>query len=616
MPQAIAQWVATKVVIAASTVITGNALSVVAAVAYYGTQIAVTAAIAAGAQALAGGTPDAETAKGSLKQPMPPRIRAYGRRRLGGAYLLWEAKGNQAFDVIALHAGRIAGPIEQIWLHDNIVALTAGGFVVGSPNYGGGDSDLIHVETRVGLAMETAYPAIVAALGPAGVWTNEHRADGIATLGANYRHAKKENLLSDYPNGEPKWSVTAWWTPVWDPRDPAQQAGDPDADYDPAWGWTASSNLALHILDHCRRQDGMAMEFESEIAPALEHWKGEADICDEPVPLKAGGTEPRYWGSSYLALTDDPQNALDKMLAACDGRLFRDEFGVSRLWVGKVREPTVWLTDDDIADYDIQGDAAAFDAVNELVPSFCSEAHKWSMHEATPWSDAADIALRGRKLTSPFPVECAHSAALVRRLAKRELGRQLTPVRGNLVGKLSCTRAMGHRWVGADLPDLDMFGVTLEIEKGGKTSFSRAAVDLPFSLADASVDEWNPELEEDGSGDAPDRPDVEELPPPVLVSATPFIDSLGETDGVRLSVIGEGPDRNDLSWYVRWRVSGDVSFIVSTVTDEAAGVPFICETGFVSSTPDLEVGLGYETGGSTLRWSATVVVDTTIPPPE
>lgn len=611
MPQAIAQWVATKVVIAASTVVTGNALSVVAAVAYYGTQIAVTAAIAAGVGALAGGTPDTETAKGSLKQPMPPRMRGYGRRRLGGAYLLWEAQGNKACDVIAWHsAGRVVGPVEQVWLHDNVVALTGGNFVVGSPDYGGGASDLIHVETRLGLDTETPYAGIIAAL--PGVWTEDHRADGIATLGADYRHAKKENLLADFPNGDPRWSVTAWLSPVWDPRDESQTRED-DSNH------RAESNLALQIMDFCCRPDGMAMDYATEIAPALEHWKGEADICDEAIPLKAGGTEPRYWGSGYYALPDDPQNTLDKMLAACDGRLLRDEFGVWRLWVGKVRTPTVWLTDEDIADYDIQGDAAAFDAVNELVPSFVSEAHKWTMIEATPWRDEADIALRGRVLSSSLPLEWVNSASLARRLAKRESARQLTPLRGALVGKLSCIRALGHRWIGVDLPDLDMMQTVIECEKGGKTAFSRAAVDLPFSVANPDVDEWDPETEEDGSGTAPDRPEFEDLDPPVLLSATPFADSLGETNGVRLSLMGSGPDRDDLTWYVRWRVAGDISFLVSEVTDEAPGSPFAGESGFVAAAASLEIGIGFETGGSTLKWSDALTINTTVqattPPP-
>lgn len=605
MPQAIAQWVATKVVIAASTVVTGNALSVVAAVAYYGTQIAVTAAIAAGVQALSGGTPDPETAKGSLKQPMPPRIRGYGRRRLGGAYLLWEAQGNKACDVIAWHSGRVAGPVEQVWLHDNIVALTPGGYVIGSPDYGGGDSDLIHVETRLGLQMETAYGAIVAVMSDGGVWTEDHRADGIATLGADYRHAKKENLLADFPNGDPRWGVTANLSPVWDFRDPAQTRDD-DSNH------AASANLALQIMDFCCRADGMSMDFETEIAPALEHWRGEADICDEPVPLKGGGAEPRYWGSGYYALPDDPQNTLDKMLAACDGRLLRDEFGVWRLWVGKVREPTVWLTDDDIADYDIQGDAAAFDAVNELVPSFVSEAHKWTMIEATPWRDEPDIAMRGRILSTALPLEWVNSASLARRLAKREAARQLTPLRGALVGKLSCIRALGHRWIGVDLPDLELDRAVIECEKGGKTAFSRAAVDLPFSLANVSIDDWDPETEEDGSGLAPDRPDVADLDPPALTSATPFVDSLGETNGVRLSLIGSGPERDDLTWYVRWRVAGDISFLVSEITDEAPGTPFAGESGFVAAAASLEVGIGFETGGSTMKWSASLTIDTRI----
>lgn len=608
--QAIATWVATKVVVAASAAgVSGTALSVVGVTAFYGTQLAIAAAAAAAARSLAG-TPDIETAKGTLKQPMPPRIRGYGRRRLGGSFLLWEAQKNYAYDVVAVHHGRIEA-VEQVWLHDNVLSFVGGGtsgWVQGSPVYGGGDNDLIHIETRLGAETETAYSAIVAALGPSGIWTEDCRGDGIATIGADYHHAKKENLLADFPNGNtPQWGITGRLSPVWDPRDPAQSRTDPST-------WTASANLALQLLDFMwNAPGGMRVDYEAEIAPQLAGWKEEADICDEAVPLKAGGTEPRYWGSGFYALPGDPQDTLDKMLAACDGRVLRDEFGVWRLWVGKVRGPTVWLTDEDIADYDVQGDAAAFDVANEIVPTFVSEAHGWSMIEATPWRVEAEVLARGAAHTTPLPLEWCNSASMSRRLAKREWFRQQAEIRGTLVGRLSAARALGHRWIGVSCADLELENAWLEVQKGGRISFARAAVDLPFSLVDPAVDAWDAATEEDASGTAPDRPDVGTFDPPVLTSATPFAESLGGAEGVRLALVGSGPDREDLTWYVRTRATGDDTFQVTQVTDEAPGTPFEGESGFVPAVASLEVGIGYETGGSTLRWSAALTIDTTLP---
>lgn len=603
----VAAWVATAVTSAVGA--TGVVGTAVYATAYTATSLA----IAAGANALvqaAVGTPDIESAKGSLKQAIPPRVRGYGRRRIGGYYVLWAAKANYAYDVIALHHGRIEA-VEQVWLHDKIVSLTGGRWVVGSPEYGGGNSDLIHVDWRLGLATETAYAPMVAALSGSGLWTTNHRGDEIASLGADYHHGKRENLLDDFQQGDPKWSVTARLSPVWDPRDESQDMGDPGAPYQDAWGWTASGNIAQQILDFCRHPDGMAMDYETEIAPALAHWMGEMDICDEEIPLAGGGTEPRYHGSIYFALADDPQNTLDKLLAACDGRLIRDAEGVTRLWVGKYREPTVWLTDDDFADYDIEGDAAAFDAANEIVPSFVSEGHKWSLIEATPWRNEDDIALRNKVMSKPLVLEAVNSAPHARRLAKRESRRQLAPLRGSLVGRLSCIRAIGQRWVGIDLADLELEAFVVEIEKGGVTSFANRTVTLPFAAADATADAWNPETDEDGSGDTPTAPPVEVTDPPTIDTVTVFADLVAPgVEGFRLHVEGTGPDRDDLTWNIRWRVTGSTSWTTAEVTDVAAGAGFEGDSGFVVADADLDVQIGFVTGGGTVLWSATESVST------
>lgn len=613
--ETVAAWIASKVVaIAANAGIHSLAAAqVIYTVAYYGSQVAITAAVAAGAQALQS-TPDPETAKGSLKQAIPPRIRGYGRRRIGGSYMCWEAKDNYAYDVVAVHSGRIEA-IEEVWSHDAKLVVRPDGWVEGGHGYGAGNNDLIHLEWRLGLPTETAYPAIVAALGGAGVWTEGHRGDHIASLGVDYHHAKKENLLADFPNGDPQWSVTARLSRIWDPRIEAQERENPDK---PGAVHTASGNLALQILDFCCRLDGMAMDYETEIAPVIEHWMGEADICDEAIPLKGGGTEPRYWGSGYYALPDEPQNTLDKMLAACDGRLLKDEFGLWRLWVGKQRAPTVHLTDEDIADYDIQGDAAAFDAVNEIVPSFVSEAEKWTMVEAKPWTNAADVALRGRVLSQPLPLEWVNSRPLARRLAKRESIRQLADIRGVLVGKLSCVRAMGHRWISVDLSDLGLEAVTIEVLKGARTAFSRASVEIPFVLADPAADEWDAETEEDSTGTPAPSPPAEDPDPPTITSVAPFFENLGGAEGVRLHIVGAGPDRSDLTWYVRWLTTGSTSWTMGEVTDETAGTGFSGDSGFVPADVSLDVQLGFQTATGSIIWSATTTLTAStegLPPP-
>ena len=138
MALAIAQFVAQRVAHAALHAGANAAqAAVVAAVSYVATAVTVQAATNAVLKAAAG-TPDIETVKGSKKQAIPPRIRGHGRRKMGGYYTLWEAKGSNAYDVVYFCDGPIEA-IEQIWSHDHVLTVDAGtGFVAGSPDYGGG----------------------------------------------------------------------------------------------------------------------------------------------------------------------------------------------------------------------------------------------------------------------------------------------------------------------------------------------------------------------------------------------------------------------------------------------------------------------------------------------
>lgn len=607
MAQAVASWIANAAAAVATDLGASAAVAAtVHAAAYYGTQVALTVALSSLAGALQG-TPDSEAIQGSKKQPVPPRIRGGGRRKMGGWYVLWEAKDNQAFDVVYFMEGPIEG-VEQVWSHDKVLTLNGSNYVVGSPEYGGGNGDLIHVDWRLGAATETAYAAITAAL--PGIWTSSCRGDGVASLGADYKHAKKENLLADYPNGDPDWSATLLMNPIWDPRDEGADREDPST-----WGGT-KSNLGLLILDHCLSPTGMAMDWETEIAPAIDHWIGEFDICDEDIPLAAGGTEKRYWGSYYCAMPADPQEALDKLLAACDGKLLKDQHGVVRLWVGKYRAPTVHLTDADIVDYDIAGDPAAFDACNEVVPFYVSEAENWTMVDTTAWQDEADIARRGKTLSMDLRLEFAHSGPMVRRVGKAVLRRQQAPLRGSLQARLSAVEALGQRWIAVDLPDLGLMNAVLEVETGGRMSFSRAAVDFAFVLGDPQAYDWNAATEEQSVSLTP-RPPIGALDPPEIDTVTPFESSLGTVDGVRLAIVGSGPDRDDLTWFVRWREAGDESWNVGEVADEAAGSPFMGSSGFVAAVAALEVAIGFQTGAGVTLWSDTETVDTSAPaPPE
>jgi hypothetical protein len=62
--------------------------------------------------------PKAEQAERAIKMALPPRVSAYGRVKLYGAYILFvTSKDGYAIDVYAFHDGRIDG-IERYYLGD------------------------------------------------------------------------------------------------------------------------------------------------------------------------------------------------------------------------------------------------------------------------------------------------------------------------------------------------------------------------------------------------------------------------------------------------------------------------------------------------------------------
>lgn len=598
MPQTIGVWVAkyaTAKIIGVAGIESLTAAKLIYATINYATQFAVYAGASYATAALAIDTPSPDAAQGSMKQTIPPRIVAYGYGKLPAQLMLWEAKDNYAYDVGALNWGQVES-IDEVWTHDHILNIGLDGWAIPSPETYGNGFQQIHVETRLGLPTETPYSNIVTALGPSGVWTNNHRGDGIASLGVDFHHDKKENLLDDYPNGAPSWSAVGSWSLIWDPRDDSH---------------TASRNTGLHILDLLTRADGFNESFEHTIAPVLDHWLGELDICDEPIPLKAGGFVPRYESFVYRALSDDPQEALEKLLTACDGRLLMDENGCWKLWVGKYRAPTVFLTEEDIVGYDVAGDASSEDVVNELVPSFKSPAHKWNMVATDPWQDASDVEMRGKIQTSPMQLEAVTNNSQARRLAKREMSRLLSPLKGRLDCKLSADRACGERWVGIDFAELGLTGAVIEVEDGGQTAFSSLSVVIPFTLADPNADAWNAATEEGDGPQLTDRVNREALAQPAILDVTPFLDSIGGSDGTRLNIEATGPAREDITWSARWRVTGSSSWVEGNYVDIDPGSPVVLETGFVAADA-LEVQVAYTTGGGSLSpWSDTETVDAT-----
>lgn len=549
--------------------------------------------------------PDPESGKQSRRQPRPERaVYMGGVSRGGGAYMLRETNGEHFGVVLAISDGRLAS-IPSIYLNDDLVTLDGSGFVLGGTDGRYGSGDLVQIKTRLGVPTETHYSEMTAKF--SALWPTTARGDGIGSLMLLAKHRSKESFSKHFPNGEPIPTVVAQGV-CYDWRQDSTAGGSGAQRRTDEATWQASANPIVWLVHHEWFRCGRS--WARCIAPVLADLTSEADYCDVSV-AKIGGTEPRYrFGGNYFAVTQ-PQARREAMLAACDGWLSTNGQGHLVIKAGRYVAPTFTLTGDYIDGYEWSAFSPDEEHINKLAISYTEPLKDYTETECDPWVNEADITATGQERSEPLTLTWVQSRSQARRLAKRKMSRLLCERRGQIVTGVYGLNAFGHRYIRIQNPELvSMADVVVEV-MGIEFDPMSASVVLDVILADTNIDAWNPATEEGAGTSAASRPSPEALTAPTISTVTQFYEDNGSGSGVRLTIVGGGPARDDLTWFARWRVAGSVSWAESQHTDSAAGSPVQLQTSFVPGDASLEVQIAYLTGGGSLSpWSATSTIAT------
>lgn len=548
-----------------------------------------------------------ETAQTTIKTPRPPRVSAYGRGRLYGAYILFEAKalpastgkgatpgGDVAIDVYAVHDGKINGVVTH-YLDDQPCTVVGGVVQQGADGrYAGG---VVQFYTTDGSAPGAGIPVLADAL--PGIWSNDHRGDGVVLIALSATSVKSDKFQKVYPQSRvPTPSIVAEWQLCPNPSalDPLDESG---------WTWTR--NPVRQLLHYKIVREGpkpsmpkddpaypaalLALRtawWNRHIAPTLSYWIDAAADCDAPRALKAGGTEPRYRSDVQHKHTDQHVGPVSALLATFDGWLCPRPDGALLLYSGKYYEPTVSIGPDEILSYNWDGgDVDDGEAVNEIICTYVSAAHDYNSVECDAWRDEADITRRGQILSTTLDLQVP-SHAQVRYLAKRLMQRRNAPARGTVTTNLAGRAAQGERFVNLRLEEAGAVFFDGPVEIIGLTRNARGGVTFRWVAADPNIDDWNPALEEgepaaNGSSVSPT-----DLDPPSLTGLT--------QDGQRVVVSATGPERDDLTWSVRWRATGDTAWSPDEIFTDAGGGAVTLPTSTVPPGVDVEVEVAYQVG--------------------
>lgn len=595
--------------ISATLVSAGLSTATAAAITTAITTAVVSAGVASAGMLLGFGPslPKPATTEGPLKTPIPRRLSAYGRTRLFGAYIYYESRGTgEAFDVFAIHDGQIDG-IETRYLADDRVTKNSFGEIISaSPsNDGRYLSDNVFWYETLG---QTPGPGLPGISSRSPQWTANHRGDGVVLVGTYWHAPKQETFSQRFPQGGPvPASVVARWQRVFDWRDGTQSVSDPST-----WKW--SENALLHLA-HYRLVREKARRFTDEafpsgaalldawslfFAPTLAYWTEAANVCDEAVPLAAGGTEPRYRSCFSHYHTDAHKDVINSLTSTFDGWVSPRADGALIVYAGKYYEPTVSIGPDEIVSYGWTVGSDDESSINEIAVTYVSAAHDYTAVDTTSWRDYDDMAARGAVRSTTLE-NAVPSHGQARRLAKRLMSRVMAQSRGTVTTNVAGRPVRGQRFINLRIEEAGavFFDGVAEIQQMTR-NVQTGGITFAWVAADPNVDAWNPATEEgDPAGTAP-RIAISSLPAPEITSA--FVVYTGVTNegtGGRVQIDVTAPidagDADRLVWFARWRVQGATIWNEQQYNDTDPSPSVSLLTSFVPVGDDIEVEAAYRT---------------------
>lgn len=325
-----------------TTVIASNLL-------YLGTLAALYGGVAFGTQLLGSlfvqkpSVPKAEDGSYNLKQNVPPLPIVYGRVKKGGDYIFLEEKDGTAYHIIVWCGRRIHGFVTH-YLHDEPATVDGAGQVTAPSHFHINGRYVVKILTRRGLDVETAYSDVVTAFSPD--WTSDHRGDGLATVRMSCGPVGQEKFLEVYPNQMPEHSAVGDGVLLYDPRkDSTQPGGSGSHRHADPNSWEFSRNLALMRLDYLCKPYGGKKSYSRMYMP---DWINAANVCDQAVTNRTGGTESRYHGGLWFRAPNDPVEVARIMDEAAELVVYERSDGTIGVHAGEYVSPDITLTEDDI----------------------------------------------------------------------------------------------------------------------------------------------------------------------------------------------------------------------------------------------------------------------------
>lgn len=544
-------------------------------------------------------TPKPQDVKNVIRNSVEPRKRHYGRARVGGSMVFIESKDGDLYEVIALGEGPFSA-ITNWFIDDTLVTRDPDGWVSDPDRY---DAQYIQVWSVLGTEDQPAFAEMVSAF--PGKWTTNHKLRGVAAVMAKLNGVSQTDLAKVYPNGyRTAINVEAETTKVYDPRNATT---------------AFSRNLALCLRDYCTSDDG------ARIQPALideASFAVAANICDEVVPTKAGGTVERYHGALSYSFDEPPADTLERFLQAMDGRLYLTPEGKVGLDAGKWVAPEVHIRDEHILSADFTDGAGPFRSANEIIVKYTQVESDYSEATADPWRNEASISELGEvrsKTLEAFEIQNHNHARRIAKIAAHRANpRRVGTIRTTLFGM----EAFKRSWIRITCEDHDIDGETFEItEDGVSLDPETMTVTMRVRSFGAAAYDFDPIADEGTAPKAKAAKTVQQVPqvPDGSVALTSRLITIGEetvtgspaATQIRAYVLRVNfppPPKPNLSASVQYRDLAEPSDWMAIGWDRES--PGVVTSGVVERGHEYQARVQYRSIGKQSAWenSNTVLI--------
>lgn len=310
----------------------------------------------------------------TLPNSLPPYRLVYGECRAPGTPAPVLVKGDVLYGCFILNSRPSTGPF-TLFLDKREVEASGDPYDFEGPGAAATNDPFVsHCRYWIGRGDQTSPPDDILAeasdlFDAADGWS------GLTVLWLRLVAGANAKRVERWPATPPEVMVDGKWSLLWDPRDSGQDPDDPDT-----WGWSA--NQALCVLDALRCNP---LRPYANRHLLVDMFADAASVADEAVPVKAGGTIPRYAVNGVLPFSDgtELEDQIEPLLAAGASRAMRvgGKLGiVAGAWV-----PPVMALDDVLEDEGLRFARyrPSDDLVTAVTATYTSPDREWE-DAATP----------------------------------------------------------------------------------------------------------------------------------------------------------------------------------------------------------------------------------------